>query len=151
MDDTKYPIEKTPNRPDMEETMGASGDIDDGFADLLERLKSAKEGNRNLDVEIAAAIGCTKAPQSNPYNSLRLLHPNGRTMDLPAYTASIDAALTLVPKGWYWGVDCRGIVHLDPAGIFPIVMDGSPCFAELQAATPALAICIAALYALEEK
>lgn len=148
MVDTKYPIERTPGKPDMEETMGASGDIGESSTDLIERLKAAETGDWGLDAEIAAAIGCTKAPQSNPYNSLRLMHPNGRTIDLPAYTTSIDAALTLVPKGWYWGVDCRGIAHLDPAGTFPVVMDGLPCFTELQAATPALAICIAALHAL---
>ena len=115
--------------------------------DLLKRLTAAEIGGWGLDAEIAAAIGCTKAPQSNPYNSLRLLHPNGRTIDLPAYTTSVDAALSLVLEGWHvevtgeqgaegWGVRLTADDLLDVIGLAPDL---------------ALAICIAAIYARKKE
>lgn len=124
--------------------------------DLVKRLKAAEIGNRELDVEIAERRGwevhwaTDMGGDFYPYGVWGDVR-KGEKGIVPFYTINIDAALTLVPEGWYWGVDCRGVAHLDPAGTFPIVMDGSPCFTELQAATPALAICIAALHALKEK
>lgn len=113
------------------------------FADLLKRLKAAEIGEWALDSEVATAIGCTKAPQTNPYNSFRVLHPNGRTMALPAYTTSIDVALTLVPEGWSWRTgnipSGRGFADLG-------TQKSLQC---IEAATPALALCIAALCARE--
>jgi hypothetical protein len=82
---------------------------------LLSRLQSATGPSRELDAEIALANGWTFQ---------KLKPANGRGGDNQAYwrkpgvtewyrrekegpsryTESIDAALTLVPKGWDWGV-----------------------------------------------
>lgn len=68
----------------------------------------------------------------------------GYAADAPAYTASLDAALTLVPDGWAYAFSSNligpgnvaGCQRRDPFG-------GS----EATAATPALALCAAALRA----
>ena len=127
--------------------------------DLIARLEAAPKGSRELDAEIAAKIGCTKAPQIMPYRPLRVLHPSGRTIDLPHYTTSIDAALTLVPEGWainvlgqtdkgLWVATLRHIETskrkmgaTDNYGNLPLTSWSRP--------TPALALCIAALKALD--
>lgn len=102
------------------------------MTDLIARLEAATEGNRELDVEI---------------HQLR-----GFITDTPApYTQSIDAALTLIPDGWTVSVmrfsDGEGYVELsDNQGRF-LVKGDTEIYQE--AATPALAICIAALKARE--
>lgn len=74
------------------------------------------------------------------------------------YTASIDAALRLVPEGWEWKVSNRAVEpdagrayihtrelqHIGVSGMTP-----NPAYKgfENTAATPALALCIAALRA----
>ena len=67
-------------------------------------------------------------------------------VNLPHYTTSIDAALTLVPEGWvvshaYWGRDKSAFCLTKEVGIYT---EGQHA-----AATPALALCIAALKARE--
>lgn len=64
------------------------------------------------------------------------------------YTASIDAALTLVPEGMEWSVSNRGQIgakHLSFVGVYGEPMVGSEC--DTNATTPAIALCIAALKA----
>jgi hypothetical protein len=69
-----------------------------------------------------------------------LHHP---TQPLPAFTASLDAAVTLVPEGWDFCISKgwaeEAIVSLAPAGMATEVI--------ASAATPALALCAAALRA----
>lgn len=58
------------------------------------------------------------------------------------YTASIDAALTLVPPGYEWSR------HRGANGQMTMQLDGGfSGGVQAQAATPALALCIAALKA----
>lgn len=93
--------------------------------DLITRLESADGPDRELDAmiqhRITSGVGC------------------GAAQDAPRYTASIDAALTLVPDGWDWELYPReaALIHPD--------LPGADVFAD--AATPALALCIAALRA----
>lgn len=118
--------------------------------DLIARLEAAEGPQFVLDVEI-----------------WKTCHPadwkwqHGR-FNPPAYTASIDAALTLVPEGWH--LAALGFIHPDfrqeteldwRADIFgPVTWAEDDGFPEPQyeavggnAPTPALAICIAALKA----
>jgi hypothetical protein len=60
-----------------------------------------------------------------------------------SYTASIDSALTLVPEGWEWVIDSGGHVELTKSRLRGPHVDGN-------AATPALAICAAALRTREQ-
>lgn len=73
--------------------------------------------------------------------SVELDHEIGRHINrLPLkFTRSIGAALTLVPEGWYWNVDSSGT-----ASVADIGKDY-----RVQAETPTLALCIAALKARE--
>ena len=63
--------------------------------DLIERLKKAAGPNRELDISIHLAAGRYVKTE---YTALR---------DVPQYTKSIDAALTLVPVGNWWEVSKR--------------------------------------------
>lgn len=93
--------------------------------DLIARLEAATGPSFALDCEINKAVGSAAWPPR-------------------AYTASIDAALTLVPDDHDWSLHCdngqaiAGCAPADPAGC---------SWADSRAATPALALCIAALRA----
>lgn len=72
------------------------------------------------------------------------LHGTTMHREVPAYTASIDAAMTLVPEGVNWtmgggGKECAIVIISAGQGL----TDAAHGFA----ATPALALCIAALRA----
>ena len=115
--------------------------------DLIARLKAATGPDRELDARLCIALGLSRdnvmvgvggwcinsETNPNPYKS-------------PAYTASIDAALTLVPEGWLWR-----IMPSDFDGWLAEVWtdDTLDCEFGVRAKTPALAICIAALRARE--
>lgn len=68
----------------------------------------------------------------------------------PDYTASLDAAMTLVPEGLRWCVDDIG----KPQGVHSFIediadfSDDAACY-KANASTPALALCAAALRAQE--
>lgn len=107
-------------------------------ADLIAKLESAEGPSRELDAEIG-----------------KILHPNpddigdlcSRYGDWPGpFTSSLDAALTLVPEGYWWTAgDCRREKH---ARVAPEAVDddGHEAFS----ATVAIALCIAALRARGE-
>ena len=62
---------------------------------------------------------------------------------MPRYTASIDAALSLVPDGWHWAVSWGGVHLWRHFEDYPIPGTGII----VQHKTPAIALCIAALKA----
>lgn len=98
--------------------------------ELIAKLGVTTEGSRELDKAIWLALG------ESPH----------RLMLCPEYTASIDAALTLVPNGWCWAV-----LRL-PNGMFSAGMQkppAAPLLTDDEFATPALALCVAALRARE--
>jgi hypothetical protein len=139
--------------------------------DLLElaaRAEAAEGPSRELDGLVFAALNSDKQtvignepgrfPQKPIYGSITLVMERVGGKDgadyigAPAYTASIDAAASLVPKGWYWTLDnYQGVGNPE---------NGRPCTADianppdwdfiqcLGAATPALALTAAALRAL---
>ena len=70
---------------------------------------------------------------------------NGRWSPPPAYTSSIDAAITLVPEGYDWEM---GFYH-EEDGPASIVWIAGNSWVEYFHDLPAIAICIAALKARE--
>lgn len=90
---------------------------------LAARVEAAVHPSYVLDQDIADAVGYP---------------PRAR---LPSYTASIDAAVTLVPSGYDWCVFADGFAGVGPR-VADEVPDASKC-----GATPALALCAAALRA----
>ena len=133
---------------------------------LIERLESAKTGSRELDAEIVVKAGYglpSPIGDENPVLRLPSEYDLSRNcvdgqywleqrsgMSLrtaPSFSTSIDAALTLVPEDWSWSVDdyqgtCKA--HLDK------LADGKAAIFDCFCATPALALCIAALKAREQ-
>lgn len=129
---------------------------------LIAKLESAEGPSRELDLQISFLAGKLAAADdygAGPIASVKwsvmgdeidTLDAEGRrgcldpAQFVPAYTASIDAALTLVPSGHWWRVE-----HDDDgetkatAWCGPIGEDRDRC----DSATPALALCIAALRA----
>lgn len=115
---------------------------------LADRCEAASGPDRKLDRLIDHHKWPIKQPDYHLALSLR------DEWDVPAFTASIDAALTLVPEGWTWSLDqtqrapyrdCgRADLYAPGGGIKPADIS------DIYAATPALAICAAALRALAE-
>lgn len=60
---------------------------------------------------------------------------------IPRYTASIDAALTLVPEGW------NGVIHIRDGSVGLYQLSNPKSHINVNAATDALALCAAALRA----
>ena len=125
---------------------------------LSDQVEAATGADRELDARVAVATGWTDSAGKqwgvtapHWYNQDRRCITElvwsyaGQGAYLPAFTASIDAALTLVPEGWQmiYGQDVpeRSFrrLSLNKGGF-------SPYFQGL-AATPALALCAAALRA----
>ena len=112
---------------------------------LLANLEAATGPSRELDAEIATVIfGRPRA--SGNVGEPQVLHWWDRAVGFavaPRYTESLDAARTLLPEGWFALIDTRGradvrYAPIDQSGYRREVAD---------AATPALALCIAALRA----
>lgn len=104
---------------------------------LIALLSVARQPDRALDCKIATRPGC--GPQPIP----TWVAPDGRThVSPPNYTALIDDALTLRPKGCRWLV---GDGHPYPSAWANVRSSGDALHRE--AATPAIALCIALLEA----
>jgi hypothetical protein len=129
--------------------------------DIIERLESATGADREIDREIAVqALGWS------PPRNAGVCGPNyvksgdfmwydregcARGFEPPAYTASIDAAMTLVPNDCVWGLSKQERGFTGPYYYQASVMPPSGPWADgIVAATPALALCIAALKAREQ-
>ena len=123
---------------------------------FIEELERATEGSRELDGEIFfAAIRDDMEPDIREFAErvgCSMTNASARCSGpaIPHYTTSLDAALTLVPEGKFFATVTRrpdGVGHAkchspdDLLGREGIVT----------AATPALALCIAALKAIEHE
>jgi hypothetical protein len=96
----------------------------DELVRLAERVEAATGDSFDLNHAIARALGIASEP----------------------FTASLDAAMTLVPEGCKWGFDG----HWNIARIYSYEYQtnrGQYPIYEAEAATPALALCAAALRA----
>jgi len=124
---------------------------------LAERCEQAAGPDRELDVAIALACGIVTSREGDcfyghKYYSVMVLDydyddTEYRAPELPSYTASLDAAITLVPEGWGWAVSTTlaglpcAYGHPPGNGLAVSWIDDTP------AATPALAMCAFALRA----
>lgn len=112
-------------------------------ASVIERLEKATGPDRELDGDIYLFLH----PEMRQLSETATGSIKPEHYSSPVYTASIDAALTLVPEGWCWsahgGDVCRPGAQLDKPQIETadgeIIVD--------QAATTAIALCIASLKA----
>lgn len=118
----------------------------DLLAALIADLEDATEGSALLDARIARQVLIptravsivsehpTKAPLRPCIQMYR--YPNGSEGTALRYTASVDAALTLLPGDWSWRVGNT------PSAAFATL---GTSMTEHIGATPALALCVACL------
>ena len=130
------------------------------MSNLITRLQAATGPDRELDAEIfllqwpgyRLQTDCEPFPdQVQPGRIQEIGGFAHRTA--PTFTASIDAALTLVPEGYWWNVGHVMGPQPDTQNLFWAMchMKGEKWpYDRPIAATPALAICIAALCARGE-
>lgn len=105
---------------------------------LIQRLEKATRPDVTLDMAISRAV--RKGPVRTDIQ--------GFPMDVKDYTASIDAALTLVPD--HLAIHEMGHTHPDKRGWYVcILMKDRDCSGHH--ATPAIALCIAALKSIAAK
>ena len=112
-------------------------------AELISALEAATGPSRELSHRIAEVVGWVH--RENVKNDFKWLSPNGQAYLVPLhFTASLDAALTLVPEDYEWLVEYdeeeyRACVWAVPER----EGDGLVCIG----ATPAIVLCVAALRA----
>ena len=123
------------------------------FLALADRCEQAAGPDRELDSDIALACGVVKSRDGDcfyghKYYSVMVLNydyddTEYRAPELPSYTASLDAALTLVPEGWRYDLG-KNTLGFAWGGV--TMPDHNEV--ETSANTPALALCAAALRAM---
>lgn len=138
------------------------------MSDLLPRLRAATGPDRTLDAEIACVVRAMprNAPEwlkrwsgpfapisykgSNP-GQIAAMHSDGKAgvnWTSPEFTASVDAALTLVPDGAYWTVAAGKTRPDEPLYGCVIQTPGGQIIGLAETdISAALAICIAAMEA----
>lgn len=119
---------------------------------LIERLEAAEVGSRELDWLIADLFAY---PEPWPQSALWPPFAAGSRFDksIPAYTTSLDAALSLAERVLPGQARAMGDMAFDPPGLPWATIwttGGDPKF-NAHAATPALALCIAILKAHEAR
>ena len=115
--------------------------------ELIKRLEEAEEGSRELDREVANLVG-TYRPRVMVMNAwFNEVEQSPETF--PHYTTSLDASLTLVPEGC--ALDIRTYPGCPVEVFWETDVKANPYFWDggwaQEAATPALALCIASLKA----
>jgi hypothetical protein len=116
------------------------------FEALAQRCEQATGPDGNLNKTILRALGYT-------WRGMDYWHSDNKRIWInPSnFTASLDAALTLVPEGWRWSLDWTQRPHYQDCGRADLYAPGSgikpPDVCDVYAATPAIALCIAALKA----
>jgi hypothetical protein len=124
------------------------GDEGETLIKLAERCEAATGPDRELDLAIARLFDVTVWLRNDDDTA------NYETTHW-RYTASIDAALTLVPEGCGWVAGYGQVRSDEPLGGAQITRHAkfagydvaNDVIAEAEAATPALALCAAALRA----
>ena len=131
--------------------------------DLLTELESAPEGSRELSNKVLLACGWRRGvafhhalfPPDHPGESgdwddyeTEYYNRHDRNLAAPDCTVRLDAALTLVPEGWGWDLvqGTANSIGIPRAHVWS-GKKGDHRMIEGNAATPALALCIAALKA----
>ena len=108
---------------------------------IVEMLESADVGSREIDEKIAKLVGWVRTTADGK-------HLRGYAY-CPNYTTSMDTALTLVPDGGDWQMPLP--FHEYNNKLFRCEIYGKGyVYVYGVAPTPALAICIAVMKAIEE-
>lgn len=144
--------------------------------DLIDRIRAAKGPSRELDAFIAVAVFSKPSPpddliyaypirkndQCEPGTYWRKSRSGASLQTAPAFTSSLDAAMSLVPEGYTWmmtnnhyqhegnisGTSMGSFKHVGPwVGIRNKFSSHLSADYEGIGATPALALIIAALEA----
>lgn len=131
---------------------------------LADRCEKASGPDRVLDAEIARSCGWVALDKHQWWSAEHVADCRQRkvskwqyaTQSLPTFTASIDAALSLVPEGWKWSCDFTQRPLFQDCGradlYAPGIGDDRPAdVTDIYAATPALALTAAALRALAQE
>ena len=109
------------------------------LTELADRVEALAGPCREVDAEIVTIV---KAGMRSPW----FIAP-------PSFTGSLDAAMTLVPEGFNWQVGTQGTegeaawASVEALTYNPDTFNGISIYVD--AATPALALCAAALRARE--
>jgi hypothetical protein len=120
----------------------------DSLKQLAERVEAATGPDRELDEAICAALYPT---YELPYAAR--CAPTHIQSIVPRYSASLDAAMTLVPEGWcktvadWWCGDDKPPFFADCGDLDALKADVDGIIFQAWAATPALALTAAALRA----
>lgn len=136
--------------------------------DLIARIEAATGPDRALDAEIACYLKIVPDPApgwlkrwSGPFapisfrgsdpGQIAAMHSDGKSgvnWTSPRFTASLDAAITLVPQGSFWSLLTSGDNdHGYQAAVVPFRRDIPRELTYTSCETPALALCAAALKA----
>ena len=109
---------------------------------LAERVEELEGPDAKVNADILRALGWTE-------HGFVAFTPSGhKAMVIPDYLGSIDAAMTLVPEGFCWTVNTFGEPNKS-ASAYLITETNAMIRPERQyIATPALALCAAALRAI---
>jgi len=149
------------------------------LAKLIADLESAEAGSRELDARIWAELDDRSVRQIDnlimaksrvaPHDECRLgtIDPGvshrhfqiaASMPPIPHYTTSLDAALTLVPKGWVWGkshtwqgtfMECYPPRWIGPRDVEDIIYDEKTRRPTGGNTEDARSLCIAALRAMQ--
>ncbi len=113
-------------------TPGNAPSAEKPYSDIVERLRHATGPSRALDAEISRRFAQSDGDVQRAIEA-------GQT----DFTSSVDHAATLVPDGYHWVVRGDGRAGCaSPGGRYEVLPD-----AVCEGATPAIALCIAALEA----
>jgi hypothetical protein len=116
---------------------------------LAERCEHAAGPDRELDAEISVAVGRHETHVERRSDGTTKLLPwrgdgtGSYNIDCRRYTASLDAAVTLAPDGWRWWINSSPFARCWLVANDRIVDKAQ----SEKCATPALALCAAALRA----
>lgn len=126
--------------------------MSDTLAALVERVEKATGPDRCIDAGVFAALH----PELRrlPREPNAFIGPDEWIKTPPFYTASLDAAVSLVPEGKFWIAGYGRMRRGEPLGGATIYYGKGlaigTMIAEAEAATPALALVAAALRARME-
>ena len=122
---------------------------------LLARVLEGEGPDRELDAEIARLLlppDADAVTRSRHGWSYRVFGPDGwddEWLENKPHTASLDAALTLVPEGYWWQISSGKRRHYDPQAGAELFFAGGPNRGDItvsaDAATPPRALIAACL------
>jgi len=110
-------------------------------AALIARIEAATEADQWLNHNIATGVGWKKKPSGHGWSA-----PDNDKYhaDYPSFTKSLDAAMSLIPADYWWGIIMRSAEN---SGFSAAVLPPDTAMVWHVGATPALALCLAALRA----